>query len=119
MIFRTGIIVWAVLFFLAGCATEKPTERAPLPQETAEVYFKRAVDNSQKGEYKKAIPDYNKAIEINPDFVVAYLNRGVTYRKMGEYEKAISDYTKAIELNPRYPIAYHNRGFFWSCRHRS
>ena len=113
MILRTGIIVWAVFLLLAGCATEKPIERAPLPQETAETYFNRGVDSSQKGDFKKAVSDYNKAIDVNPEFVVAYLNRGYSHSRMGESDKAIADYTKAIELNPRYAIAYHNRGFVY------
>jgi tetratricopeptide (TPR) repeat protein len=113
MTLRTGIILGAVFLFLAGCATEKPVERAPLPTESAETYFKLGVDSSQKGEYKKAVSDYNKAIEINPEFVVAYLDRGFTYSKMGEYEKAMSDYNKAIEINPRYAKAYYNRGFLY------
>jgi tetratricopeptide (TPR) repeat protein len=113
MTLRTGMIVWGVFFLLAGCAAEKPIERAPLPQETAEVYFNRGVDSSQKGDFKKAISDFNKAIDVNPEFVVAYLNRGFSYSRMGEFDKAIADYTRAIELNPRYAVAYHNRGFVY------
>jgi len=110
---RTQIIVGIVIFFFVACATEKPTEKLPPTKESAEIYLNRGVDYSQKGEYKRAVSDYNKAIEIDPGFVVAYLNRGFTHSKMGEYEKAISDYTKAIELNPRYAIAYRNRGFVY------
>jgi tetratricopeptide (TPR) repeat protein len=113
MLLRTGIILCAVFLLLSGCAAEKPIERVPLPQETAETYFNRGVESSQKGDFKKAVSDYNKAIDVNPEFVVAYLNRGFTYSKMGEYEKAISDYNKAIEINPRYAKAYYNRGFLY------
>jgi len=120
MKFRTPIIFGVVVFFFVGCATEKsiekvppPTEKLPLTKESAEIYLNRGIDYSQQGEYKKAVSDYNKAIEIDPGFVVAYLNRGFTHSKMGEYEQAISDYTKAIELNPRYAIAYRNRGFVY------
>jgi len=113
MTLRTGIIVGAVFLFLTGCAAEKPVERAPLPEETSQTYFNRGVESSQKGDFKKAVSDYNKAIEVNPEFVVAYLNRGNSYSRMGELDKAIADYTKAIELNPRYPIAYYNRGFVY------
>jgi len=113
MTLRTGIILMAVLLFLVGCATEKPVERAPLPQETAEVYFNRGVDSSRKGDFREAVSDFNKAIDVNPEFVVAYLNRGFSYSRMGDFDKAIADYTKAIELNPRYAVAYHNRGFVY------
>ena len=32
-----------------------------------------------KGQYDKAIADYNKAIELNPKFTGAYINRGLAY----------------------------------------
>ena len=113
MKFKQKIVITIAFLLLGGCATEKPIERAPLPQETAETYFNRGVDSSQKGDFKKAVSDYNKAIDVNPDFVVAYLNRGHSHSRMGEFDKAIADYSKAIELNPRYAIAYHNRGFVY------
>jgi tetratricopeptide (TPR) repeat protein len=113
MTLRTGIIFGAVFLFLAGCATEKPVERAPLPQETAQTYFNRGVESSEKGDFREAISNFNKAIDVNPEFVVAYLNRGYSYSRRGEFDKAIADYTKAIELNPRYAVAYHNRGFVY------
>ena len=50
--------------------------------------------------YSRAIPDFNKAIEINPKFAEAYTNRGTAYDVRGEYDKAISDYSEAIEIDP-------------------
>ena len=60
--------------------------------------------------YEKAFKDYEKAIELNPNFAVAYNNRGLTYAKLNQHEIAIEDYNKAIELNPDYAEAYNNRG---------
>ena len=111
--FKQKIVFTIAFLLLGGCATEKTIERPPLPQETAEVYFNRGVDSSQKGDFREAISDFNKAIDVNPEFVVAYLNRGFSYSRMGEFDKAIADYTKAIELNPRYAVAYYNRGFVY------
>ena len=51
------------------------------------------------GQYDKAIADYTKAIELEPDDL-NYKNRADCYKEMKQYEKAIVDYTKAIELNP-------------------
>ena len=110
---KREMIVGMATLFLWACAAEKPVEKLPPAKESAEIYFKRGVDSSEKREYKKAVSDYNKAVETDPGFVVAYLNRGFTYSKMGEYEKAISDYDKAIEINPRYAKAYNNRGLVY------
>lgn len=69
--------------------------------------------------YDKAIEDYTKAIELNPNFADAYYNRGLAWVaiKEKEYDKAIKDYTKAIELKPDYADAYYNeRGLAWKAK---
>jgi len=63
--------------------------------------------------YDEAIAEFNKAIEIDPDFADAYYNRGIANSKKGNLEKAISDYSKAIEINPRDSDAYFNRGLVY------
>ncbi|MBN2440083.1 MAG: tetratricopeptide repeat protein [Spirochaetales bacterium] len=68
---------------------------------------------SKKGEYEKAIIDYNKAIGLDPDNSKCYCNRGLSYAYKREYENAITDFTKAIELNPKYASAYNNRGLIY------
>jgi len=62
------------------------------------------------GDYKGAIDDYNKAIEINPKDADAYYNRGNAKDELNDYQGAIADYSKAIEINPQNVAAYNNRG---------
>jgi len=57
-----------------------------------------------------AIADYNKAIEIKPDFADAYFNRGQKFFKLEKYTLAIFDYNKAIEMKPDFALAYRSRG---------
>ena len=57
----------------------------------------------------KALADFNKAIELDPNYSSAYNNRGVVYHRQGKYRLAIKDFTKAIELNPNYAVVYENR----------
>ena len=66
-----------------------------------------------EGRLDKAIEDYTKAIELNPQHANAYHNRGLAWSKKGDRDKAIEDYNKAIELNPQYADAYNNRGNAW------
>ena len=68
------------------------------------------------GEYGKAIADYNRAIELDPNRAAAYYNRGCAYGEIGAYDKALADYNKAIELNPNDSLAYYNRGLACSKR---
>ena len=63
--------------------------------------------------YGRAIDDFSKAIELNPEYTQAYKaynNRGSVYAIRGEHDRAIIDFNKAIELNPKHAKAYSNRG---------
>jgi tetratricopeptide (TPR) repeat protein len=54
--------------------------------------------------------DYDKAIEISPDYFPAFYNRGVTKQADGDLDGAAADFTKTIELKPDYAPAYTARG---------
>ena len=62
-----------------------------------------------KGDFDRAIADFNRAIELKPDYAEAYNNRGNAYSDKGDFDHAIADFSKAIELKPDFPIAYNNR----------
>ncbi len=77
------------------------------------VYNNRGRAWAAKGEYDKAIADYNQAIELAPKDTNAYDDRGIAWAAKGEYDKAIADYNQAIELNPEFASPYNNRGNAW------
>ena len=64
----------------------------------------------QKGDFDRAIEDFNKAIDLKPDYAKAYYNRGIAYGDKGDFDRAIEDFNKAIDLNPDYAKAYYSRG---------
>ena len=66
-----------------------------------EEYLHRGDAYFEKEEYDKAIAEFSRAIELDPNYAGAYLSRGVAYGRKGEYDKAGADSTKAIELDPR------------------
>ena len=47
-----------------------------------------------------AIADYDKAIELDPNFADAHYDRGYSFYEMGRLEEAVRDSSRAIELNP-------------------
>ena len=78
--------------------------------KTAEDYFNSGLDKYDKQDYKGAIEDYNKAIELNPNYALAYSIRGAAKGELKDYRGAMQDYNKAIEFNPNDASAYYNRG---------
>ena len=76
----------------------------------ATAYYERAIINGRLKLYDKAIADFSRSIELNPQDGAAYNNRGlVRAAGLKEYDQAIADFSKAIELDPKFAEAYDNR----------
>nr|MDA3911387.1 tetratricopeptide repeat protein [Bacteroidales bacterium] len=56
--------------------------------QTAEEYVDRGNTKYELKDYRGAIADYNKAIEINPENADAYFNRGFTKHDLEDYRGA-------------------------------
>jgi tetratricopeptide (TPR) repeat protein len=80
------------------------------PNDQAIVDLTNVINHSNRGKIDLALNDFNKAIEINPQYAFAYAWRGYIFGKMGKGDSAIADYSKAIEIDPYYAYAYHCRG---------
>ena len=73
-------------------------------------WYSRAIAKDELHTWKAARRDYDKAIELAPDFVGAIVNRAANKDEAEEYDEAIKDYSKAILLDPTNAMAYFNRG---------
>lgn len=92
-------------------ATDKVTSLSPSDKETlTRAYVYRGLAYYQKGEYVRAIEDFDKALELFPDFRWVYVNRGLAYEDKGDLDLAIRDFSKAITLKPDYIRTYQERG---------
>jgi tetratricopeptide (TPR) repeat protein len=58
---------------------------------------------------KAAIEDFNRAVQLYPEFPAIYNNRGSTLLTLGLAREAIKDFDRAIVLAPGYVAAYNNR----------
>ncbi|MCK9604313.1 MAG: hypothetical protein M0R66_08155 [Candidatus Omnitrophica bacterium] len=77
------------------------------------AYYKRGLAIAKLEGAQKAIPDFNKAIEINPSDAVLYEARGNVYLDhfwgREEINKAIADYDKALGIDANLSSAKINR----------
>ena len=76
----------------------------------AVAFSNRALAYKKKGQWDRAIGDYDEAIRLKPDFVFALNNRGNAYYGKGHFNRAIKDYDEAIRLKPDFSEAFSNRG---------
>jgi predicted CXXCH cytochrome family protein len=59
------------------------------------------------------IPEYRRAIEIDPDLVVTYLNWGAALYDKGKYKDAIKVYLEGIHVNPLFASLHYSLGLAW------
>ena len=64
----------------------------------AVVHHAKGLIYNEKGQWDKAIAEYNKAIELNPEYADAYNNRGLAYLDLAQFDHGCQDLQKACEL---------------------
>ena len=75
----------------------------------AAILNDRGVANSRLGRHKAALDDFNRAVQLFPEYAPVYNNRANTLLSLGLTEEAIKDLNRAIALAPGYAAAYNNR----------
>lgn len=63
---------------------------------------------ARNGDMPKAVEEFQKAIEINPNYADAYHNLANTYQQMGQNDAAVANYEKALSINPQLWQSYQN-----------
>ena len=67
----------------------------------AYFYYNRGYAKIELKKYQEAIKDFNKTLELDPQFIDALYLRGATKSLSMQYEKSIKDYDEVIKLNPK------------------
>lgn len=80
------------------------------PDSAVAYYNRGCLKGVLKNDLEDQLNDYNKAIELNPNFIEAFFNRGNTKIVMNDYAGAIADFDRVIEFAPNYGEAFCNRG---------
>ena len=64
------------------------------------AYNNRGLIYLHEGKNDIAFKDFNKAIELKPDYAKAYNNRGTLFMNENKSDEALKDFDKAIEFMP-------------------
>ncbi len=80
------------------------------------LYYKRGIAYRMRGEYDKAITEFESVLQANPKFTavnmqlqIAYNSRGLEAFNKKDYKKAFDDVSLAIQADPRNATPYINR----------
>lgn len=77
------------------------------------AYAMRALGFSLKGDYGQALPDYDRALSLDPHSAVALNNRAWTLFRSGSPEKGLSDVERSLQLSPASAHAHDTRAHIY------
>ena len=102
----------ALAYFCRAAIRQKQLEvsiAGLLAEQKNELQTAIVADKKFAYDYEMIFRDYNKAIELSPDFCFAWFNRANLLCSLKDYKSAISSFTNAIAINPDFAEAYFNR----------
>jgi tetratricopeptide (TPR) repeat protein len=56
----------------------------------------------------EALSEYQKAIEIKPDYAKGHFNLGSLFWQKKDLDQAITSFQEALEIDPKYGVAHYN-----------
>lgn len=77
-------------------------------KEQARLYRSQGLELQRIGKLDEALSLYQKAVQLDPQFIAAYNDMGILYEAKGLPKKAEESYLRAIELEPGYLSSYSN-----------
>ena len=92
--------------FLQNMKTANPQQAKDIDWETAQVYLQKALEHSEKQEWKKSALACKQATAILPAMAEAYKVWGNALQRMGKTGEAMACYAKAIEIKPNLAEVY-------------
>ena len=97
--------------------TEEPmvsvsTERR-MPGTKVLKLFNLGVYYQKQGNTVKAIEEYGRVLDLDPDDIEAHNNLGVIYKEQNDLDKAEMHFTHVISLNPAMDEAHNNLGLIY------
>jgi len=93
------------------------TEVIQKSPSNSRAFFNRGVILVNKGQIQAGIHEYDKSIELWPEYLHAHFNRANAYLKLKQYKPAIENYDRLLQLDPEHQDALLNRGYsYYSLR---
>jgi lipoprotein NlpI len=87
---------------IVGC-TRVLGDKDEEPADRAVAFNNRGNAHAARGDYPRAIADYDESSKLDPQFVWAYANRGRTYLFSGNVAKAREDFQQAVKIDSESP----------------
>jgi tetratricopeptide (TPR) repeat protein len=79
----------------------------------------RGIAFQDAGRIEDAIAEHEKALELDPEYVLAHANLIILYGRTNQPQKAEEHFRAAVRLNPNHADSYYNYGVLLSKEHKN
>ncbi len=99
------------LYYIQGRLREalpelKKAAEAPTGISLDRIYVKTGMVYFNQLEFDNAVREFQKALQVNPDLVIAHLVLANLYARQGHDDEATKEYSAAFSLEPKRPDVY-------------
>jgi tetratricopeptide (TPR) repeat protein len=95
-------------------ATPEEFEEQEVPAPSPEAIAKEHLDHGNAyfaaGDYERALEEYSRALEMQPEDRVLVANRGVALLRLGRHDEALQGLNRSLQLRPDDPDTLMNKG---------
>jgi tetratricopeptide (TPR) repeat protein len=78
----------------------KVLELTPSPKFRGEAYNNLAIINRDLGDYASARDNFQRAVDVSPNYVGAWIGLGLAAQKIGDLNLAVQAYSRAVQIQP-------------------
>jgi tetratricopeptide (TPR) repeat protein len=92
---------WGCILTVSPVSAQVPTGRVEAvvtPEEGAQKYFDRALEQYRAGQYSRALASLDEAIKLDPDGKDLFFNLAMVHEKLGQLGEAIAAWRRFGEL---------------------
>jgi tetratricopeptide (TPR) repeat protein len=75
--------------------------------QNARQYFKTGLTFSEAGNYKDAVDQFTRSLEIDPEYLSSYLERARAFEAMNELQQAADDLQRALSFEQKKEALYY------------
>ena len=91
--------------------------RHPAKAQLPSAYYNRGHAYAEKGQPTRALADFDRAIQLKPNYPEALLGRGEILAEKNKWRHAVWEYDRAIRLKPDFADAYEDRAIAFDTLH--
>lgn len=113
---RTKEVLLLLAIFLVFLVVSNISRHEVTDRDLAEEHYNLGMIYGRQEKFNQAIQEYEMAVRLQPDHVMAHFKIALAYHSQDMLQKAEEKYLQVIEIFPRSALAYNNLGMIYENR---